>query len=120
MPTIDWDQLTDELKPLAGEIFEVLKEGAKDYIDEQGVVDFLKDTSARYAKWKWKAMRTDNPALKAEYEENLRDVAAQVDIEIARHAIVANDEIKKFLIQIAKMAGGMLLKIGPKLLGLPI
>jgi len=112
-----WENLA---KDLANEIFILFKQSAKDYVKEQGVENFLKETATRYAKWKAKALFESDPVRKAEYEENLKDVTAQVDMEIARHAIVASRETINFLISIAKLAGEMLIKIAPKLIGLPI
>lgn len=110
----------EEWHELAGEILEILKHSAKEYVDKQGVVDFLKDTSQRYAKWKWLAVRETNPVKKAEYEKNLEYVVLQVDIEVTRHAIVASKEAISILTKIVTAAGQFLLKLGPRLLGIPI
>lgn len=105
---------------LANEILDILKQSAEDFLDEQGVEQFLKETAERYAKWKYKAITTTNPKKRKEYEGNLKDVLAQVDIEVARLAVASSKATLKLLATIAKTVGKFLLKLAPSLLGIPI
>lgn len=105
---------------LAGEILDILKQSAQDYIKEQGVEQFLIETAERYAKWKYKAIVATNPKKKKEYEDNLKDVLAQTEIEVARLAVASNKATLKLLTKIAQTVGKFLLKLAPSLLGIPI
>jgi len=110
--------MADSWEVLGEEIFTSFKEAAKDFIDEQGVKDFLKDTAMDFAKQKWKAESESDKDLKAQHEQNLLHLASQRGGEMDRYQVALNKEGKDFLTGLVQMAGGFLVKVAPKLIGL--
>lgn len=110
--------MAEPYEKLAEEILGILRESAEDFRSASGVEAFLKETATDYAKWKWKAETATDPAKKAEYEGNLRDVKAQLSLEIARQRISLSKEAKTVLAKVAETVGNFVLKLTPELLGL--
>lgn len=113
---IDW-------KPLGEKILEIIKENLKEYWHLQGVSPFMNEIAEEFAKWKTKAAFTQDPVKVAEYEGNIMDLNAQIDIKIASALIDLDTQVRALIKKVLVTVGTFLLKVAAPLvmtaLGIP-
>lgn len=116
IPAINW-------KPLGQTILDIIKENLKEYWHLAGVSKFMEETADRFAKWKMLASVTEDVVKRAEYEGNIMDINAQIDIKIASALMDLDDSIKSLIKKVLTTVGTFLLKIAAPLalaaLGIP-
>jgi hypothetical protein len=103
MTSVDWT-------PLTAKILDILKTSLKDYWDADGVPAFVEDMAGQYARWTILIASTNDPLKKKEYEENLRDLNAQVHIKIASAAMTLDDAARQTFAAVLRTVGGFILK----------
>lgn len=108
--TEPWDDLKDG-------VLGALRESLSEFASDSRVEEFVKAKVADFAREKWLAQTAGTPDERAEHEANLRHLAAQVEAEVAELKIRANTAAKATLSKVLETAGGILLRLAPKLLG---
>lgn len=108
--------MVDEHKQFAAEVLSILKDSTKEFINDQAVQQYLADQAERFAMWKTKALLATDASKKDEYEGNLRDILAQLDISIASRLMALETTQKSVLKKVLEVAGNFIIRMGPALL----
>jgi hypothetical protein len=111
--------MSDEWENLKNEVLEILKRGAEDIADDtrDELKDFLKDKAKMIAKEKWRMIKADTDAERAEAEENLKHLYAQVQGEITRLNLATTQRAKDLLGKVLEVGIDAVRRLGPKIFG---
>lgn len=90
LSTIDW-------KPLGDKILSIMKKSINEYWNLTGVSEFVEEIVYQLAKWKTLAATTTDPKKRMEYEGNIIDLNAQIDIKIASALLDLDTTIRDVL-----------------------
>lgn len=105
-----WNELKDA-------IFLSLKEALRGFLDQAEVDKFIEEKALQFAREKYLAETASTPAKRQEHLDNLRHLQSQIEGEVATLEIAASTLARETLTRILEAAGGILLRLAPKILG---
>lgn len=108
-----WDALKDEV---LGVLKDEVKEFAADTRPE--LEQFLKDKAEAVAREKWAELRAIDDDERELARSNLKHLRGQIEGEIARLQLAATERAGALLKKVLETAVGVLIRMGPVILGL--
>lgn len=108
-----WDELKDGILGALRESIAGFSSSLRDSIQP-----FLREQALKMAKEKWRAIHADTDEEREIAESNLRHLRSQVEAEVSRLGLAATSEAEKLLQKTLEVTANVLLRIGPKVLGL--
>ena len=104
LSVIDW-------KPLGSKILAIIKKSIHEYWDLVGVPEFVEEIAYQLAKWKTLAATTTDPEKRMEYEGNIADLNAQMDIKIASALLDLDTAVRNILKKVLQTVAAFMLDI---------